>query len=176
MKNQNQARKKRSPATWWYQAKSPCEIKIVQFRECPVKTEAFLGPQQIADFWHKHVVTAQWFCNFKECLCVFMLNARRNIMGFELVSLGTLDTLQFHARDVFRSAIVGSAEAIIIAHNHPSGDPLPSEADIKMTRDLIRAGMLLRIEVLDHIVIGSSIGKRQNEFKSLRALGYFSAL
>ena len=62
---------------------------------------------------------------------------------------------------------MASAAAIIIAHNHPSGDPTPSEADIKVTRDLIRAGQLLKIEVLDHIVIG------QPSHVSLRNLGYF---
>ena len=60
-----------------------------------------------------------------------------------------------------------SAAAIIIAHNHPSGEPTPSEADIKITRDFIRAGQLLKIEVLDHIVIGNP------NHISLRSLGYF---
>jgi DNA repair protein RadC len=62
---------------------------------------------------------------------------------------------------------MASAAAIIIAHSHPSGDPTPSEADIKITRDLIRAGQLLKIEVLDHIVIGNP------SHQSLRSLGYF---
>jgi DNA repair protein RadC len=69
---------------------------------------------------------------------------------------------------VFRTAIVTSAAAIVLAHNHPSGDATPSEADIKVTRDLQRAGQLLKIEVLDHVVIG-----RPN-FSSLRAMGYLS--
>jgi DNA repair protein RadC len=63
---------------------------------------------------------------------------------------------------------MASVAAIIIAHNHPSGDPTPSEADIKITRDLIRAGQLLKIEVLDHIVIGHPA------HTSLRNLGYFA--
>ena len=84
-----------------------------------------------------------------------------------LASIGTLDTLLVSPTSVFRLAIVTSAAAIVVAHNHPSGDPTPSEADIKVTRDLIRAGQLLKIEVLDHVVIG-----RPN-FSSLRANGYF---
>jgi DNA repair protein RadC len=63
-------------------------------------------------------------------------------------------TILDHPREAFRPVIMASAAAIIIAHNHPSGEPTPSEADIKITRDLIRAGQLLKIEVLDHIVIG----------------------
>ena len=72
-----------------------------------------------------------------------------------------------HPLTVFRLAIVTSAAAIVLMHNHPSGESAPSEADIKVTRDLIRAGQLLKIEVLDHVVMGN-----QNH-TSLRALGYF---
>jgi len=81
---------------------------------------------------------------------------------------GTLDTILVHPREVFRLALTAAAAAIVLAHNHPSGDPSPSEADVKVTRDLIRAGQLLKIEVLDHIIIG------QPRFCSLRELGYFS--
>jgi DNA repair protein RadC len=62
---------------------------------------------------------------------------------------------------------MANASAIVIAHNHPSGDSNPSEADIKVTRDLIRAGQLLKIEVLDHIILG------EGKYSSLRALGFF---
>jgi DNA repair protein RadC len=82
---------------------------------------------------------------------VFILNTRRRIKGHYLVSIGTMDTILCHPREIFRLAIMASAAAIIIAHSHPSLDPTPSEADIKITRDLIRAGQLLKIEVLDHI-------------------------
>ena len=61
----------------------------------------------------------------------------------------------------------------MLAHNHPSGDPTPSEADIKVTRDLIRAGQLLKIEVLDHVIIGRAIEERPKDYASLRELGYF---
>jgi DNA repair protein RadC len=98
---------------------------------------------------------------------VFILNTRRRIKGHYLVSIGTMDTILCHPREVFRLAIMASAAAIIIAHNHPSGEATPSEADIKITRDLIRAGQLLKIEVLDHIVIGHP------NHTSLRSLGYF---
>jgi DNA repair protein RadC len=59
-------------------------------------------------------------------------------------------------------------------HNHPSGDPTPSEADIKVTRDLIRAGQLLKIEVLDHIILGRATRERPKDYVSLRELGYFA--
>ena len=63
--------------------------------------------------------------------------------------------------------------AIALAHNHPSGDPSPSEADIKVTRDLIRAGQLLKIEVLDHVVLGQTTPDRPKAWSSLRELGFF---
>ena len=97
---------------------------------------------------------------------VFILNTRRRIKGHYSVSIGTMDTILCHPREVFRLAIMASAAAIIIPHNHPSGEPTPSEADIKITRDLIRAGQLIKIEVLDHIVIGNP------NHLSLRSLGY----
>jgi DNA repair protein RadC len=84
---------------------------------------------------------------------VLILNTRRHVKGHQLVTIGTLDTLLVHPREVFRGAIVASAAAIILMHNHPSGETTPSEADIKVTRDLARAGQLVRIEVLDHIIM-----------------------
>jgi len=61
----------------------------------------------------------------------------------------------------------------VLAHNHPSGDPTPSEADIKVTRDLIRAGQLLKIELLDHVILGRKTAERPKDYASLRELGFF---
>ncbi len=104
---------------------------------------------------------------------VVMLNTRRRLIRVEAVSQGTLDTLLVHPREVFKTAIGAGAAAIVLAHNHPSGDPTPSEADIKVTRDLIRAGQLLKIEVLDHIILGQATPERPRDYVSLRELGYF---
>jgi len=104
---------------------------------------------------------------------VVLLNTRRRLIGLETLSQGTLDTLLVHPREVFKRAIAATASAVVLVHNHPSGDPTPSEADIKVTRDLIRAGQLLRIEVLDHVIIGRRTTQRQKDYMSLRELGYF---
>ena len=104
---------------------------------------------------------------------VIYLNTRRRMTGVQNISQGTLDTLHVHAREVFAAAIAKRASAIILVHNHPSGDPTPSEADIKVTRDLIRAGQLLKIEVLDHIIMGRRTDERPKDYVSLRELGYF---
>jgi DNA repair protein RadC len=104
---------------------------------------------------------------------VVLLNTRRRLIAIEKVSQGTLDTILVHPREVFKSAISSNAAAIVLAHNHPSGDPTPSEADVKVTRDLIRAGQLLKIEVLDHVIIGRATSDRPKDYVSLRELGYF---
>jgi DNA repair protein RadC len=106
-----------------------------------------------------------------ETLQVLLLNTRRRLIRVEPVTDGTIDTLLVHPREVFKAAIAANAAA---AHNHPSGDPTPSEADIKVTRDLIRAGQLLKIEVLDHVIIGRATPERPKDYASLRELGYFA--
>jgi DNA repair protein RadC len=104
---------------------------------------------------------------------VLLLNTRRKLIRAETISQGTLDTILVHAREVFKLAIASNASAIVLVHNHPSGDPTPSEADIKVTRDLIRAGQLLKIDVLDHIILGRATKERTKDYASLRELGYF---
>lgn len=110
-----------------------------------------------------------------ECFQVILLNTRRRLIRIERISQGTLDTILVHPREVFRTAIVANASAILLVHNHPSGDPTPSEADIKVTRDLIRAGQLLKIDVLDHVILGRRSEERPQDYMSLRELGYFYA-
>jgi DNA repair protein RadC len=102
-----------------------------------------------------------------------LLNTRRRLIRVEHLSQGTLDTILVHPREVFRAAIAANASTIIIVHNHPSGDPTPSDSDIKATRDLIRAGQLLKIDVLDHVILGRATEQRPKDFVSLRELGYF---
>lgn len=106
---------------------------------------------------------------------VIFLNTRRRLIGVHKITQGTLDTLLVHPREVFKPAIAANASAIVLVHNHPSGDPTPSEGDIKVTRDLIRAGQLLKIDVLDHIILGRRTDERPKDFVSLRELGYFYA-
>ncbi|MBI3877126.1 MAG: DNA repair protein RadC [Verrucomicrobia bacterium] len=104
-----------------------------------------------------------------------LLNTRRRLIRRVPLAHGTLDSLLVHPRDVFKSAIAANAAAVVLVHNHPSGDPSPSEADIKVTRDLIRAGQLLKIDVLDHVIIGRATEQRPHGYASLRELGYFYA-
>lgn len=108
-----------------------------------------------------------------ENFSVLLLNTRRRLIRVEHISQGTLDTILVHPREVFKSAIAANASAIVLVHNHPSGDPTPSESDIKVTRDLIRAGQLLKIDVLDHVIMGRVSKDRAQDYASLREMGYF---
>ena len=108
-----------------------------------------------------------------ETFQVVLLNTRRRLIRIEKISQGTLDTILVHPREVFKLAITANAAAIVLVHNHPSGDPTPSEADIRVTRDLIRAGQLLKIDVIDHVILGARTPDRPKDYASLRELGYF---
>lgn len=148
---------------------TPHEYKVTPLRECPTPDamQHCETPDKAADYWRTHIASHSYFNPECECLAVLLLNTRRRIKGHQLVSIGTQDTILVHPREVFRLAIVTAANALIVMHNHPSGESTPSEADIKVTRDLIRAGQLLKIEVLDHVIVGNG------NFSSLRSLGYF---
>jgi hypothetical protein len=145
------------------------EYKVVALRECPLPEQMQFcdTPDRAADYWRLHIATNPYFNADCECLAVLMLNVRRRVKGHQLVTIGTMDTLLVHPREVFRGAVIAGASAIVLMHNHPSGESSPSEADIKVTRDLIRAGQLIKIEVIDHVIIGNL------SHSSLRSLGYF---
>src|SRR5580692_1851030 len=128
------------------------EYKIIRLRETSPAIFNGSNSKEIASYWKSGVATSEcitWEC---ECLVVIILDSRYRIRGHQLVSIGTLDTLLCHPREVFRTAIILSAFAVILAHNHPSGDPLPSVDDIQATHDIARAGRHIGIPVLDHII------------------------
>ena len=128
------------------------EFRVLTLRETPAFGKAE-QPEHSADYWRKNIDTDLRHNPDVETLVCLVLNTRRDILGHFVVATGLLDTLLCHPREVFRPALVANAAAIIVMHNHPSGDATPSEADIKVTRELIRAGQLLKVELLDHVVI-----------------------
>ncbi len=125
-------------------------------------------PARIADYLREE----NRFYNV-EHFQVVLLNVRKRLIRVEHISQGTLDTILVHPREVFKMAINANAAAIILVHNHPSGDPTPSPADISVTRDIIRAGDLLKIQVLDHVILGQRTEANGKDYASLRELGYF---
>ncbi len=90
----------------------------------------------------------------KEYFLALLLDTRNQLIKVAEISVGSLDSNIVHPREVFKEAISASAAAIIFVHNHPSGDPTPSEDDIKLTKRLAEAGEIMGIDVLDHIIIG----------------------
>lgn len=91
----------------------------------------------------------------KESLRLILLDTRYHLLRVEEVSLGSLSESIAHPREIFRPALIYSAYALILAHNHPSGDPSPSEADHRLTRRLSEAARILQITLLDHVIIGA---------------------
>jgi len=89
-----------------------------------------------------------------EAFCVMLLDAKNKLKLAEIVTAGLADAALVHPREVFRSAVKAGACAIILLHNHPSGDAAPSSEDIRITKQLVEAGNVLDIKVLDHIIIG----------------------
>ena len=153
----------------------PQEWKLVSLRECPTpaQIQECTTPEQAAEYWKLHVQTNPYFNPDVEFFVVILLNTRMRIKGHVIVGMGILDSVLVHPREVFRVAIVASAYAVLVMHNHPGGDPTPSEADIRTTRDLIRAGQLLKVEVVDHVIMGQSTPERIRGYSSLKELGHW---
>jgi DNA repair protein RadC len=102
----------------------------------------------------------------QECFVVVALDSRNKVIERHLVSLGTLNSALVHPRECFRPLIISGAAACILGHNHPSGQTTPSADDVKITRQLIGAGQIIGIKVLDHVVVG-----RASRATSLRECG-----
>jgi DNA repair protein RadC len=102
----------------------------------------------------------------KEHFIALYLNARNCVIGKETISIGSLNANIVHPREVFRPAISLAAAAVVVAHNHPSGDVTPSQEDLNLTARLVEAGRVLGIEILDHLIVTES------RFLSLRSESY----
>ena len=96
---------------------------------------------------------------------ILFLNAKNMLIANEAMWRGSVDEAAMHVREVMKRAVAHGAAAIIIVHNHPSGDPKPSQADVKLTRELVEAGRHMKVAVHDHIIVGTQ-GR-----SSLRAMG-----
>jgi len=92
----------------------------------------------------------------KEYLLAFFLNARHQLIAKEIVSIGTLTASLAHPREIFTPAIGKAAAGVILVHNHPSGDPSPSEEDVRLTKRIAQAGHIMGIDLLDHLIIAEN--------------------
>ncbi len=124
------------------------------------------GPRTLTQASDVHAVARDLELARREHFVAFYLDARNRVLSRETISVGTLSASIVHPREVFAPAIERRAACIIIAHNHPSGDPEPSDDDVALTRRLVQAGVLLGIEILDHVVIG------HGAYVSLKSRGF----
>jgi DNA repair protein RadC len=115
----------------------------------PIEKIHLSCPQDVADFLMPRLRYAA-----KEQFVVILLNNKNKVIGTEVVSEGSLSSSIVHPREVFAPAILHHAAAIMVAHNHPSGDPKPSIEDEEVTRLLLRSGKVLGIPMIDHVIIG----------------------
>ena len=139
-------------------------VKLLQVKErsVPFETKQITTPETAVRLIN------QTFNLEEECqevLGIITLSTKLKVNGIHQVSRGTLNECHFSPRDIFKAAFSNNAEGIIIFHNHPSGDPTPSNHDIEGTKRLRQAGELIGISVYDHVIIG------ENSFASLRELG-----
>lgn len=119
------------------------------------------NPSDAAELGRKFIEEAD-----REQLIVCCLDTKNQPTSMSIVSIGSVNSSIVHPREVFKVAVLSNASSIIILHNHPSGDPTPSNEDINITKRLKEAGKLIGIELLDHIIIGS-----ENKFCSLKEKG-----
>lgn len=115
-----------------------------------VSTTAMKKPEDIYEYMKD--ILEQYPCT--ETFWSVNLNTRHHALGRHLVTIGTATASLAHPREVFRSAIISGATAVAVVHNHPSGDPTPSSADLQVTRQLREASRVVGIELLDHVILG----------------------
>lgn len=123
------------------------------------KSSLLLSPEEV---WHE---LKDLRSQKKEHFVIFFLDARNQEIAREIISVGTLTMSVVHPREVFEQAIARSAAQILLAHNHPSGDPEPSQEDIRVTAQLMDAGKILGIQIVDHVIVSAA------GFRSMQACG-----
>ena len=126
------------------------KIQISMVKEIYISKESFKNSAEIAQ---SEIVEKELRHADREKFICLHLNVKNNIISYEVVSIGNLSSSLVHPREVFKGAILANAASVIFMHNHPSGDPQPSSEDKSVTGLLVKAGDILNIRVLDHIII-----------------------
>jgi DNA repair protein RadC len=134
------------------------EMRLALIKEPGMKPQAVLGPDDLERFVEPLKLYAE------EHFVSFHLNAKNEVVGYQIVSRGTVSASLVHPREVFKAALLANSYALIVAHNHPAGSLTPSPEDIQTTETLIKAGNLLGVQIVDHIIVSS------NGIQSLREL------
>jgi DNA repair protein RadC len=124
-------------------------VKKTDIGEPVVVSRALKSPRESAELLMRVLADQP-----TEVFAMLCLSTKHRIIAYHEVSRGTLDSTLVHPREVFKAALLANAAAIVLSHNHPSGDPSPTSDDLEVTRRLVAAGEILGILVLDHIVVG----------------------
>lgn len=135
--------------------------RVQLVRESGAKRPNLDGPSDAAKILRRYLEHED-----REHFVTLMLDAKNRVIGIHTVSIGTLNAAIISPREVFKAAILSNAASIILGHNHPSGDATPSPEDIQVTETLKKAGAILDIEVLDHVIVGE-----EGTFCSLKIAG-----
>ncbi|HIJ95947.1 MAG TPA: DNA repair protein RadC [Desulfuromonadales bacterium] len=144
----------------------PAKPRMIRFKQIKAVYETFTVKEEITNYLKtgtrytapKQVADTFQFLmqETKEMFLTLHLDGKNRIICIDLVSIGSLNQSIVHPREVFKSALVSSAAALICVHQHPTGDPTPSSEDISITRRLKEAGEILGLNVLDHIIVGDN--------------------
>ena len=131
------------------------QFRVLTVGEAPARPLSLDSPEAVASAWRDEIASKPWFDPEKEHMVVFVLNTRYRLKGWHLASLGTINESMCHPREILRPVVVAAGYAFVIAHNHPSGEPSPSESDRRVTQRVKDAASTLMVRLLDHVVIGS---------------------
>jgi DNA repair protein RadC len=126
----------------------------------PAERPQFSTPREVAEF-----LLPSYGCYPVERVGVLLLDTKHRLIRTRILSVGSLDASLVHPREVFREAVLAGAAAVVLFHNHPSGDPTPSRDDLALTRRLVTAGDIVGIDLIDHIVLADT------RFASMKELG-----
>jgi DNA repair protein RadC len=147
------------------------EVRVTCLGEREYPTDPVTCPEQVTRYWWDCITKASWYDREKEMFVVIPVNRKSHAIGFALVSLGSATSCLAHPREVYRPAVAMGAVGVVVCHNHPGGDPLPSSADLVITRKLRLASAALDIDLLDHVIIGAYGGRKHYSFRAAGVLG-----
>lgn len=127
------------------------KLQLVRDRTVPLHTRVCRNPSTAADLFRAYIGDSD-----REHMVAIFLDTQNRFIGVHTIAVGTVDYCVVNPREVFKAALLCNATSLLLAHNHPSGEPTPSQDDIRLTRDLKKAAELLDIELMDHIVVGEA--------------------
>jgi DNA repair protein RadC len=133
------------------QVRAAVELGRRTLLRCPPARVKFASPRDVASY-----LLPQFGSKPVEQFGLLMLDTKHRLIRTSIVSVGTLDSSPAHPREIFREAASASAAAIVLFHNHPSGDPMPSRDDVELTSRLIQAGEIMGIHVIDHLILADT--------------------